>query len=141
MLAVEAIKFSQDPTAATNDALNLRRDAAGFSSLPEWRRFICVNPEDSRAAYAIAPTQGNVITVMASLRSTDASIALAEVRVEHHLKLRAVTFVNGASGFVAFELIDPPSARGHGRDLGRGLTLGVSARASSSLAALRSDAA
>jgi hypothetical protein len=35
-----------------------------------------------------------------------------EVRVPDHVKARAVNFTNGKTGFVAFELIDPPVARG-----------------------------
>jgi hypothetical protein len=96
MLAVEAIKFNHDTSAASHDALNIRRNVTGFPTLPEWRRFVSVNPEDSRAAYAVASTAGHVITVMASLSSSDASIALVEVRVEHRLKARAVSFINGA---------------------------------------------
>jgi hypothetical protein len=86
MRAVAAIKFNHDPAAVTHDALKLRRNAAGFSSLPEWRRFICLNPRDSRAAFAVTPTKSNVLTVMASLSSTNVSITLAELRVAHHLK-------------------------------------------------------
>ncbi len=98
--------------AATEDALNIRKDLTQFISVPEWRRFICVNPEDSRAAYAVKPTHNKSITIEVSLSSTDPRIAFVEVRVEHQVRARPVNFVNGASGFCAFELIDPPVARG-----------------------------
>ena len=112
MLAVEAIKFNHNTGAATEDALNIRKDLTQFISVPEWRRFICVNPEDSRAAYAVRPTHNKSITIEVSLSSTDPRIAFVEVRVEHQVRARPVNFVNGASGFCAFELIDPPVARG-----------------------------
>ena len=94
MFAIEAIKFNRDTGAATHDALNLRKNATQFISAPEWRRFVCVNPEDSRAAYAIAPTRGNPISIEVSLSTTDPSAAFIEVRVEHHVKARPVNFVN-----------------------------------------------
>jgi hypothetical protein len=113
MIAIEAIKFNHDSGAATNDALNLRENATGFISVPEWRRFSCGNPEDSRAAYAIAPTQGRTITIEVALSSTDPGVAFVEVRVEHHVKARPVNFINGQTGFVTFELINPPVTHGH----------------------------
>jgi len=113
MITVEAITFNHDPGAATHDALNIRRNANQTVHVPEWRRFISVNPEDSPAVYAIAATKGNPVTILVSLRSTDPGMAFVEVRVEHHVKARAVNFVNGSTGAVAFELIDPPAAHGY----------------------------
>jgi len=112
MIAVEAIRFNHDVNAASHDALNIRENASGFSAPPEWRRFISINPEDSRAAYAIEPTLGNAITVLASLSSTDPALAFAEIRVKERVKARPVNFINGKSGFVAFDLVDPPTAFG-----------------------------
>jgi hypothetical protein len=112
MLAIDAIRFNHAAGAATHDALNIRRNATQFVSVPEWRRFISINPEDSRVAYAVAPTRGNDVTIEAALSSTDPSIAFIEVRVDRHVKPRAVNFINGHSGFVSFELIDPPASRG-----------------------------
>ncbi len=113
MIAIEAIAFNHDPAAATHDAINIRRNAATTVTIPEWRRFISINPEDSPAAYAIAPTQGNAVTILVTLSSTDPSIAFVEVRVEHQVRARPVNFVNGNTGPVAFELIDTPASRGH----------------------------
>ncbi len=113
MIAIEAIKFNHNTNAATHDAFNIRQNATQFISVPEWRRFICVNPEDSRAAYAIVPTKGNPITIEVALSSTDPGIAFIEVRVEHHVKARPVNFINGQTGFVSFDLIDPPVTHGH----------------------------
>jgi hypothetical protein len=104
MIAVEAVTFNHDPGAATHDALNIRRNASQTVHIPEWRRFISVNPEDSPAAYALDPTKGNPLTILVSLRSTDPGLAFVEVRVERHVAARAVNFVNGATGPVAFTL-------------------------------------
>lgn len=112
MIAIEAITFNHATDTATHDALNIRVNATAFSGAPEWRRFTSVNPEDSRVAYAVAPTKGRTITIQVSLSSTDPSVAWAEVRVKHHVKARAVSFPNGQTGFVTFELIDPPPTRG-----------------------------
>jgi hypothetical protein len=112
MIAVEAIKFNRTTGAATHDALNIRKNVTQFISSPEWRRFVCVNPEDSRAAYAIAPTRGNSISIDVSLSSTDPSIAFIEVRVKRHVRARPVNFVNGQTGFVPFELIYPSPIAG-----------------------------
>ena len=57
MISMEAIKFNHNPGFATHDAFNPRRNATQFVNVPEWRRFISVNPEDSPAAYAVVPTQ------------------------------------------------------------------------------------
>jgi hypothetical protein len=112
MIAIEAIAFNHNAVAATHDAFNIRRNAGATVAIPEWRRFISVNPEDSPAAYAIAPTKQNDIAILVSLSSTDPGIAFIEVRVEHHVKARPVKFVNGSSGAVLFELIDPPTMHG-----------------------------
>jgi len=113
MITVEAITFNHDPGAATHDALNIRRNASQTVNVPEWRRFVSINPEDSPAVYAVAATKGNQVTIMVSLRSTDPGMGFVEVRVEHHVKARAVNVVNGSTGAVAFELIDPPAAHGY----------------------------
>ena len=78
MIAIETVQFNHDPTGATHDAMNIRRDATQTVTLPEWRRFACVQPEDSPAAYSVASTRGNAITVKASFSCTDPSISSAE---------------------------------------------------------------
>ena len=112
MFAIEAIKFNHDPNAATHDALNIRKNATQFIGVPEWRRFISVTPEDSRAAYAVAPTHGNTITIQVSMSSADLGVNSIEARVEHHVKARTVSFTGGTSGFLTFDLINPPVAHG-----------------------------
>ena len=113
MLAIEAIKFNHDTSSANHDALNIRRNTSTYINIPEWRRFICVNPEDSPVAYAIAPTLGKPITIEASFSSADPGAAFIEVRVEHHVKARPVNFINGKTGFVSLELLNPPVSHGH----------------------------
>jgi hypothetical protein len=75
MIAIEAIKFNHNHNSATHDALNIRKDASRFVHVPEWRRFISANPEDSPAAYAIAPTHGHTVTIEVSLITDDPSTA------------------------------------------------------------------
>src|ERR1700730_6345354 len=113
MIAIEAIKFNHNPGSATHDAFNIRKNAMQTVHVPEWRQFISVNPEDSPAAYAVAPTKGNHITIEVSITTSDPGLAFVEVRVENQVKARAVSFTNGKTGFVTFELIDPPVERGH----------------------------
>jgi hypothetical protein len=66
-----AIKFNHNPNSATNDALNLRKNAIWFVDVPEWRRGATVNPEDSRAAYSIEDTFGRRVTIQASFLTDD----------------------------------------------------------------------
>jgi hypothetical protein len=82
MMSVQllAIKFNHDSNSATNDALNIRRNATQFVSVPEWQRGLSINPEDSPAAYAIAQTQGHTITIQAKFKRTDNAIQTAEIR-------------------------------------------------------------
>jgi hypothetical protein len=77
---LEAIKFNHDPGSATADALNLRRNATDFVTVPEWRRGISVNPEDSPAAYAIQETLGQTLTIQAQLRATSPKVTSLWIR-------------------------------------------------------------
>jgi hypothetical protein len=77
---LEAIKFNHDSTSATNDALNIRRNATDFVTVPEWRRNISVNPSDSPAAYAISEARGHTITIKAKFRRTNPNLQFVEVR-------------------------------------------------------------
>lgn len=111
MIAVETIQFNHSPGAST-DAMNIRRDAAQPVTLPEWRRFACVMPEDSPAAYSIVDTSGNTITIQVSLSCNDPAVQTARVRVPQHVKEETVHFVAGKAGPLAFELIHPPVSHG-----------------------------
>lgn len=77
---LEAIKFNYDSASANVDALNIRKNATEFVNVPEWRRGISVNPEDSPAAYALADTQGNTIRIQAKFRRTDPAIQTCYIR-------------------------------------------------------------
>lgn len=116
MIAVETIQFNHD----LGGALNVRRDALESVTLPEWRRYACVNPEDSPAVYPTAAAQSNAITIQVTLSCTDHEIRQAEIRVPRHVREHTVNFppsIGDADGTAAptstpelFELIDPPAA-------------------------------
>jgi hypothetical protein len=80
VIRVETIAFNHDPTSATNDALNIRRNASSWVPVPEWQRGSSINPEDSPAAYARARAQGRTLTVQATFTSDDPELASAQVR-------------------------------------------------------------
>lgn len=80
MLQLEAIMFNHESDAATNDALNIRKNASQWVTVPEWQHGISVNPEQSPAAYAIKPTQGQTLTIKASLSCTDPAVQTVQVR-------------------------------------------------------------
>jgi hypothetical protein len=80
MLGVDSIAFNYDSSSAASDALNIRKNASTWVNVPEWQRGISVNPEDSPAAYAIAPTTGNTLHVQVSLSCTDPNVSSASVR-------------------------------------------------------------
>ena len=77
---LEAIKFNHDSASATHDALNLRRNATEFVIVPEWQRGLSIKPEDSPAAYALAETRGNTITIQAQFRRTDPGLQGVQIR-------------------------------------------------------------
>ncbi|MFW9887052.1 MAG: hypothetical protein ACFFER_02645 [Candidatus Thorarchaeota archaeon] len=77
---IEAIKFNHDQGSLTNDAINIRKNASQSISIPEWKRGICINPEDSLAAYSIEDTRNRTITIQVQFRRTDSSMNRIEVR-------------------------------------------------------------
>jgi hypothetical protein len=79
-VVLDAIKFNHDPSSATADAINLRRNATQLVTVPEWRNGINTNPEDSLAAYAQNATRGQTLTIQAQLHRTDAQLSAIEVR-------------------------------------------------------------
>jgi hypothetical protein len=74
-----ALAFNHDPASAARDALNVRRNSLEPVEVPEWRQGL-TNPEDSVAAYALAETQGNTLTVKAKLSSPEDRSRSLEVR-------------------------------------------------------------
>lgn len=75
-----AIQFNHDPNSASTNALNIRKNAVEFVTVPEWRRGVSFNPRDSLAAYALAETFGNTLTIQAKFASDDPEITSVEVR-------------------------------------------------------------
>jgi hypothetical protein len=67
---LEAVKLNHDGSSATSDALNVRRNKTTMVNVPEWVRGVSVQPEDAPAAYSIAETKGNTLTIQARF-STD----------------------------------------------------------------------
>jgi hypothetical protein len=67
---LEAVKLNHDGAAATSDALNIRRNKTTAVNVPEWVRGVSTTPEDAPAAYSIAETKGNTLTIQARF-STD----------------------------------------------------------------------
>jgi len=72
MPTLDSIRFNHDTSSAGGDAINIRRDvtAAGFSTEPEWRRGVSVEPGDSVAAYAGAALRSNRVTIQVTLTRT-----------------------------------------------------------------------
>lgn len=102
MIQIEAIKFNHDATDASHDALNLRRNASQWVHVPEWQRGICVNPEDSPAAYAVARTAGNTVTIQASFSCADPNWTSAEIRALDNVVQPGIVFVKQPTGCLAW---------------------------------------
>ena len=79
-MVLDAIKFNHDPTSASHDALNIRRDAGQPVIVPEWRNGVSVNPEDSPAAYAQCPIKGHTLTIQAQFHRTDPDLRSVRIR-------------------------------------------------------------
>ena len=114
---IEAIKFNHDPASATADALNIRKNDDEASAFPEWQRGKSFRAEDSVAAYAIAKTLGQTISIKAKFKSNNPALTKIEVQavdpnspprnVLGRVEIAEVTFAsNGESDFVDFLLRD-----------------------------------
>lgn len=80
-VTLDSIKLNHDPSTATTNAINIRKNATELIQVPEWRAGISVTPEDSRAAYAIEETNGQTLTIQARFRwSGPAAKQAIEVR-------------------------------------------------------------
>ena len=93
MVRLDTIAFNHDPSTATHDAINLRRNASTWLPVPEWQRGVSVLAEDSMAAYAVAQIGSNSVSIRATLSCTNPSI--------HHVWVRALDAV-----------VDPPPPAG-----------------------------
>ena len=76
-MELRAIAFNHDPTSSRRSAINLRRNADEFVTVPEWQ---AGQIEPSHVAFSIASTFGEVITIRASLSSREHAGRSAEVR-------------------------------------------------------------
>ncbi len=78
---LEAVKLNHDGGAATSDALNIRRNKNTPVNVPEWVRGVSVNPEDAPAAYSIAETKGNTLTIKARFSTNDSKLKKKQVEI------------------------------------------------------------
>jgi hypothetical protein len=135
MIALDAIRFNLQ-TVVASGPLNLRKNATDWIALPEWRRKGCVNVEDSLAVFAIASLVDDVIPVGAWFSNDDVAFRKADIRAVDNsfvppqakggrvasifqrvsaagadssivLREQSVSFRDGETGIVRFELIDP----------------------------------
>jgi hypothetical protein len=79
-VALSAVVFNHDPNSSATSALNIRRNATDVVVVPEWRRGISVEPEDSPAAYALRDTWLNTIRIKAEFTCSDAQLKSVGVR-------------------------------------------------------------
>lgn len=78
---LEAIKLNHDGAAATSDALNIRRNKTTAINVPEWVRGVSTTPEDAPAAYSIAETKGNTLTIQARLSTNEKKLMKKGIQV------------------------------------------------------------
>ena len=79
-IVLDAIKFNHDSGSATVDALNIRRNATQFVSVPEWVQGVSSSPEQSPAAYSIEETRGRTLTIQARFHRVDRGTQPVEIR-------------------------------------------------------------
>lgn len=77
---LESISFNHDAASHSGDALTIRRNAADAVTVPEWRRGISTQPEDSPAAYALSAVRGRRVTIRAEFRRTGKGPRQVQVR-------------------------------------------------------------
>ena len=79
-LRLDAVLFDHQRADATTDALTIRVNAAAPVLVPELRRSVTAVPAQSLAAYAIAPSRDQLLTVRAAFSTSDGSPTAVEVR-------------------------------------------------------------
>jgi len=98
-----SVAFNHDPSSARADAINLRHngDLTGIQRLPEWRAGAGLGQRDSRAAYALAETAGNQITIEAQLSCDNPRTPVVDVRaVEPHPPTPPLAWLQQMFGFL-----------------------------------------
>ena len=114
---LEAIQFNHTPNSATSDAFCIRRNEVEPVIIPEWRRGISFNPQDSPAAYARNEIAANAIHVKAKFRCSDPTVSSISVQaidgrsrganVLADLQSTPVTLIAGESDFVSLTMNSP----------------------------------
>jgi hypothetical protein len=79
-ISLEAVNLNHDPDSFNRDAFNIRRNREQTVPLPEWRRGVSVNPEDSPAAYAIHEIDQNTITIKAQFKRAGGPAGDVQIR-------------------------------------------------------------
>ncbi len=79
-IVLSAIQFNHDHRSKTSSALNVRKNANEFLSVPEWKRNLSYRPEDSVAVYSIKETQGSTLTIKAEFIRKDSSVSSVQIR-------------------------------------------------------------
>lgn len=77
---LSAIQFNHDVRSKISSALNVRKNASEFVSVPEWRRNVSYRPEDSVAAYSIEDTRHSTVIIKAEFLRKDTSISSVQIR-------------------------------------------------------------
>lgn len=134
MIALDTVRFNLQ-TVVASGPLNVRKNAAEWIALPEWRRKGSVHIEDSLGAFAIASLVDDVLPIDACFSAKDPALRSAEIRAVDNtfvppavknrsasilqriigsgieppvvLREQAVAFHENASDMMRFEVIDP----------------------------------
>jgi hypothetical protein len=111
-ILLEAIKFNHDLNSATADAFNIRKNETQSVTLPEWRRGVSHQPEDSPAAYAICETFRMTITIQAKFKCDDPSVEAIQVQaVDPRVERSESLGCNPAALILRMALPDQPPPR------------------------------
>ncbi len=79
-LHIQTIAFNHNPDSESTDAVNIRLNRDNYLTSPEWIRGISQTFSDSRAAYSIASTSGQTLTIEVTIARTDQSLSTATIR-------------------------------------------------------------
>lgn len=79
-LLIQTIAFNHDPNSESTDAVNIRLNRDNYLASPEWIREISQKFGDSRAAYSIASTSGQTLTIEVTIARTDQNLSTATIR-------------------------------------------------------------
>ncbi len=135
MIALETVRFNLQ-TVVASGPLTIRKNATEWLAVPEWRRGGSLNFEDSRGAFAVSGLDGGKLMLAASFSTDQSSVRDAVIRAVDNtfapmpmarnrvtsilqrvstanaeppitVAEQTVTFRNGETGAVNFEITDP----------------------------------